>query len=144
MPFFRQILNCSSDRTSRHSLSVLVIFSSKVVVLSRSRLTFLFATHCQSFFYFGLHAGVIANFSIFLAQRLGNLTILRASGLVGTRREGNKVINFIDQGKYLLNKKPGLIWVVIRSTLINLTSSLLVGPTPSGKVFFDPYLVKLL
>ena len=136
MPFFRQILNCSSDRTSRHSLSVLVIFSSKVVILSRFRLNFLF--------YFGLHAGVIANFSIFLAQRLVHLNILRDSGFVGTRREGNKVINFIHQGKYFLNKKPGLIWVVVRSTLINLNSFLLVGPTPSGNVFFDPYLVKLL
>ena len=27
------------------------------------------------------------------------------SGLVGTRREGNKVINFIHPGKYILNKK---------------------------------------
>ena len=100
MPFFRQIVNCSSDRISRHSLSVLVVFSSKVVVLSRSRLTFFFATHFLILaFYFGLHAGVIANFSIFFAQRLGHLTILRASGFVGTRREVNKAINFIRQGK---------------------------------------------
>jgi hypothetical protein len=28
--------------------------------------------------------------------------------LAGTRREVNKVINFIHQGKYLLNKKTGL------------------------------------
>ena len=32
-------------------------------------------------------------------QASHHLSILRASGLVGTRREGNKVINFIHQGK---------------------------------------------
>lgn len=38
-------------------------------------------------------------------QASHHLSILRASGLVGTRREGNKVINFIHPGKYFLNKK---------------------------------------
>ena len=38
-------------------------------------------------------------------QASHHLSILRASGLVGTRREGNKVINFIHPGKYFLTKK---------------------------------------
>jgi len=38
-------------------------------------------------------------------QASHHLSILRSSGLVGTRREGNKVINFIHPGKYFLNKK---------------------------------------
>jgi DNA-binding transcriptional ArsR family regulator len=38
-------------------------------------------------------------------QASHHLSILRASGLVGTRREGNKIINFIHPGKYFLNKK---------------------------------------
>ena len=38
-------------------------------------------------------------------QASHHLSILRASGLVGTRREGNKIINFIHPGKYFLNNK---------------------------------------
>ncbi len=35
-----------------------------------------------------------------------HLSILRGSGLVGTRREGKKIINFIDpEVKYILEKK---------------------------------------
>ena len=38
-------------------------------------------------------------------QASHHLSILRSSGLVGTRREGNKVINFIHPEKYFLSKK---------------------------------------
>lgn len=38
-------------------------------------------------------------------QASHHLSILRSSGLVGTRREGNKIINFIHPGKYHLTKK---------------------------------------
>jgi DNA-binding transcriptional ArsR family regulator len=38
-------------------------------------------------------------------QASHHLSILRASGLVGTRREGNKIINFIHPSKYFFNKK---------------------------------------
>lgn len=38
-------------------------------------------------------------------QASHHLSILRSSGLVGTRREGNKIFNFIHPGKYHLTKK---------------------------------------
>ncbi|MFQ5449439.1 MAG: ArsR/SmtB family transcription factor [Nitrospinaceae bacterium] len=38
-------------------------------------------------------------------QASHHLSILRSSGLVDTRREGNKIINFIHPGKYFLTKK---------------------------------------
>jgi DNA-binding transcriptional ArsR family regulator len=38
-------------------------------------------------------------------QASHHLPILRASGLVATQREGNKIMNFIHPGKYILNKK---------------------------------------
>jgi len=34
-----------------------------------------------------------------------HLSILRASGLVDTRREGNRIINFIDPEKFFLKKE---------------------------------------
>ena len=38
-------------------------------------------------------------------QASHHLSILRSSGLVGTRREGNKIINFIHPEKFHLTKK---------------------------------------
>ena len=38
-------------------------------------------------------------------QASHHLAILRASGLVDTRREGNRIINFINPEKYFLTKK---------------------------------------
>jgi len=48
---------------------------------------------------------IVQSLSMGQPQASHHLSILRASGLVGTRREGNKVINFIHPGKYFLNKK---------------------------------------
>ncbi|MZG31501.1 MAG: winged helix-turn-helix transcriptional regulator [Nitrospinae bacterium] len=48
---------------------------------------------------------IVRSLSMGQPQASHHLSILRASGLVGTRREGNKVINFIHPGKYFLNNK---------------------------------------
>jgi DNA-binding transcriptional ArsR family regulator len=48
---------------------------------------------------------IVRSLSMGQPQASHNLSILRASGLVRTQREYNKVINFIHPGKYFLNKK---------------------------------------
>jgi len=48
---------------------------------------------------------IVRSLDIVQPQASHHLSILRSSGLVGTRREGNKIINFIHPGKYHLTKK---------------------------------------
>lgn len=48
---------------------------------------------------------IVRSLDILQPQASHHLSILRSSGLVGTRREGNKIINFIHPGKYRLTRK---------------------------------------
>ncbi len=48
---------------------------------------------------------IVQSLDIIQPQASHHLSILRSSGLVSTRREGNRIINFINPGKYSLKKK---------------------------------------
>jgi ArsR family transcriptional regulator len=48
---------------------------------------------------------IVDSLGMIQPQASHHLSILRSSGLVGTRREGNKIINFITPGKFFPKKK---------------------------------------
>lgn len=48
---------------------------------------------------------IVTTLGMVQPQASHHLSILRASGLVDTRREGNRIINFINPEKYFLTKK---------------------------------------
>jgi DNA-binding transcriptional ArsR family regulator len=48
---------------------------------------------------------IVESLKMIQPQASHHLAILRSSGLVETRREGNKIINFIDPEKFFLKKK---------------------------------------
>lgn len=48
---------------------------------------------------------IVKSLNMIQPQTSHHLSILRSSGLVETRREGNKIINFIDPAKFFLKKK---------------------------------------
>jgi DNA-binding transcriptional ArsR family regulator len=56
-------------------------------------------------------------------QAAHHLSILRSSGLVGTRREVNKVINFIHPEKYFLSKKETGLDLICCSVNFDKSSS---------------------
>ncbi|UCD11454.1 MAG: winged helix-turn-helix transcriptional regulator [Nitrospinaceae bacterium] len=48
---------------------------------------------------------IVDSLDMIQPQASHHLSILRSSGLVGTRRDGNKIINFITPGKFFPKKK---------------------------------------